>query len=416
MSTAAALHAAKGTFGSGHDRVQQVRGVGFRPAAVVAWWTCQEEDGIALGNRGGAALWAANSCAALAWASDDGAVPTRTARVHDGAALLGLDRADGPVAMRAALAAFDEDGFTLAWEMLPTARWTVHYVALGGPAVTAARVGWVSSPVSAGRQTVALDGIAPDLAIVLPGSAAPRGTVVEGLSLGLGAAAGKGQAAAGFVSRTGADAGDVGGAQRTDAALLAVADRSRLAALGSVSLGGAGVEIDWATTAAEPIEFAYLALEGVRARVGTHVSPTEPGARATRGVGFRPDALVLFSWGLHPSREPTDIGRLCVGGATSPSASGCAGWDDRDTDARPANTHVCSSTGDVVVVTNTQTGGVHAAASLRSIDEDGFTLDWHTSDGFRREVVYVALGGREPWRPGQAARRWRARVSAALTR
>jgi hypothetical protein len=410
------LHAAKGVFVTGSDSLQHVGGVGFQPAVVIAWWTRQENDGIVLGNRGGMGFWAAEpACAAVAWASDDGAIPTATARVHDAAALLGLDRAGDGVAMRATVASFDADGFTLAWDVQPTAPWTVHYLALGGPAVTDARVGWVSAPTSPGRQTVPLDRIDPDLVLFLPTAASVRGASVEGLSLGIGAVAGKRQAAAGFVSRNGADAGDVGGAQRTDAAIMAVADRAALSCLGTVSVAGAEVAIDWVATPAEPIEVPYLAVEGVRARVGAHVSPTEPGSRATRGVGFRPDALLLLTWGLHPSTEPTDIGRLCLGGATSPATCGCAGWDDRDTDARPANTHVSSSTRDAVVVTNTQTGGVHAAASLRSIDDDGFTLDWHTSDGFRREVVFVALAGREPWRPADAARRWRSRLSGALT-
>ena len=191
--------------------MQEVRGVGFQPAAVIAWWTRQDGDGIVLGNRGGMGFWAAGSaCAALAWASDDGVIPTRTSRVHDATALLGLDRAGDGVAMRAELASLDPDGFTLEWGLPPSAPWTVHYLALGGPAVTAARVGWIPSPISPGRQTVPLDGIEPDLVLFLPATGPRRGSPVEGLSLGIGAVAGKRQAAAGFVSRNGADAGDVG--------------------------------------------------------------------------------------------------------------------------------------------------------------------------------------------------------------
>ena len=48
-----------------------------------------------------------------------------------------------------------------------------------------------------------------------------------------------------------------------------------------------------------------------------------------------------------------------------------------------------------VTVTNTQTGGIHAAAALASIDRDGFTLDWTSSDGLQREFAYVALAARD---------------------
>ena len=46
------------------------------------------------------------------------------------------------------------------------------------------------------------------------------------------------------------------------------------------------------------------------------------------------------------------------------------------------------------MIGDTRSDGVHAQASMASIDTGGFTLDWE-NDGRRREFVYVALKAQE---------------------
>lgn len=411
--------AAKGVFVATGDERQQIEGLGFEPRALILWWALQTGEGVERGNRGGLGFSARGSrSAAVAWASDDQAAPTRTARWGEEAALVGLDDAAARApALRAELSCFHPDGFALEWSVRPASAWTVHYLALGGDDLTGSRVGWLTTPVSPGRQRVAGVGLRPDVVLVAPTGLEHLATPTRGLSAGIGAAgARRRQAGVGFASRDGAEAGDVAGGQRGDAAVVAVSGRDEFAALATVaSLDPDGLTIDWADVWATPRRIPYLALAGVRCMVGTDFSPSSPGAGRTR-VGFRPQALLLFTWGLGASSQPTDIGRLSIGGASSPGASGCASWDDRDVEARPTSTHVCSSTGDVIVVTNTQTGGVHAAASLRSLDSDGFTLDWSRSDGLRRQFVYVALAA--PGRPGlnEIVRRSGTRIASAVKR
>jgi hypothetical protein len=198
------------------------------------------------------------------------------------------------------------------------------------------------------------------------------GAVARDLVAGFGVAARR-KAGASIFSRDGAPAADVAGVQRSGSDVL-------------VARG------------APPTKYPQLALAGVRCKVGATRSTAAPGSRRTR-VGFRPRALVAFSWGLGARPEPTDICRLCIGAAAG-GVIGCAGWDDRDVPAATTATHVCSSEEHLVVVTNTQTGGIHAHARLESFDERGFTLAWDRSDGYEREVMYVALGPKRrlPWR------------------
>jgi hypothetical protein len=343
---------------------ETISGLGFRPLAVVAWWSRQDGHGTEHGNRGGIGFWTAAECASVAWASEDAASPTRTRHIAESAALLGLAGPGGDVAMRAGVDTFDVDGLTLRWATRPSETWVIHFLALGGASLRSAGVGWTSEAPTAGGVDAVLEGLRADLVLVLP---------VAGPTIGIGAASRRGRAAAGYAARDGSAPGVVTGAQRSDAAIVSVDGQPRRA--------------------------CYLALEGVRATVGIDSSPTRPGTKRTR-AGFRPDALLLFSWGLAASHEPKAIGRLCLGGASG-IESGCSSWDDRNVEAGETATHAHSSTEHALVVTDTQTGGIHARAKLVSVDERGFTLDWTESDGKSREFAYVTLTGRRPDGPAR---------------
>jgi hypothetical protein len=381
--------AAKGAFVVEAGTGRQALSLGFEPSAVIFWWGETAAEGVARGNSGGLGFCAAQQAAA-SWVSADGVTPTQTASCADEVALLGIDPA-GAISIRGDVA-LAPDGFAVAWSPSPSSAWTVHYLALGGSDLAAA-VDWLESPRASGRQLVRGLGFEPQLLLLAPTGAETLGRPQRGLIAGIGAASRRAQAGASYVSRDGANEGEVGGAQRSDAVLVATADRAELAALGRLrSFAPGGFEVDWSVVWPTPHRVPYLAIGGVRCKVGTARGPVSPGTKRVR-VGFRPEALLLFTWGLSPRNEPTDIGRLCIGGATA-EALGCVSWDDRDVPATTTSTHVCSSTRDVLLVTNTQTGGIHAAASTASFDRRGFTLDWGDSDGHERELAYVALAGR----------------------
>ena len=388
------LAAAKGLFvadGGGAARTVTVTDLPFRPRAVVAWWTGQAAAGIQSGNQGGVGFWTDETSICVAWASHGGGPKTSTAHAADTAALLGIEGMRQRVCMRAEPAVLAVDGFSISWTTAPDRTWIVQYLALGGESLTRASAGWLASPARAGHTELELAGIEPDLVLFAPTAAEAASKPVSGLSAGIGAAARKAQAAAAYSLGSGLPGGSVVGAQRTDAAILVTGDRTGTEAVGSVRLNGPGrATIEWSRVPATPRLVCYLALEGVRCKIGTTEAPARPTRRGVR-VGFRPEALLFFSWGFPASGEPRNIGRLCVGGATA-HGRGSAGWDDINVEGAPV-AHVSSST-DVVVVTDTQTGRAHAAAALESITGTGFTLDWRESDRPRREIVYVALAAK----------------------
>jgi hypothetical protein len=273
--------------------------------------------------------------------------------------------------MGAEIETFAEAGVILRWTTPPAESWTVHYLALGGR-VSAARAGWLS-PGEALNQASA------DLVLLVPGPSEEE-EGAGGPLVGIGAATRDRQAVAAYATRTGDEPGTVVAAQRHDAAAVAFAPGSDSATLGRLT---PGYTLEWDRTPPAR-RFAYLAIEGVRAKVGIAQSPRRPDTRRTR-VEFRPEALLAFTWGSLASNDPKRIGRLCLGAAVA-GASTCASWDDCNVEADETRTHAASSD-DLLLVADTQTGGIHAQAAVSAVDDRGFILDWHRSDGRRSSTT-----------------------------
>jgi hypothetical protein len=374
----------------GGGNAQVLRGLGFRPRAVVAWWTCQSGHGVAAGNRGGLGFWTSSGAVSVGWSSEDGAPEVRASQVTADAALVGFSADGTTLGLTGSLASLDADGLTIAWTIAPTETWIVHFLALGGDGLTDARAGL--STVDGAATQSALDSLETDASLVLvaPARGGSDDVSRDGSIVGLGARSFSQQVACAYSVQSGATPGDVAGAQRHGVSIvLPELDRATCSGVLGGRFGAATIQ--WSDPPGRAHRVCHLTLEGIRVHVGVALSPTEPGKRRTR-IGFRPDAILFFSWGLGAAQETKRIGRLCVGAASARDVLVCGGWDDRNAEDSRTGTHVVSSTDEVLVVTDTQSGGVHAAASVCEIGRRGFRLAWAASDGKTREVLFIALG------------------------
>jgi hypothetical protein len=346
------ISAAKGSFAVNGRARPSVEHLGFRPDAVVTWWTKQGSDGVVEGNVGGIGFWTPRNSGCIAWAStSDREHPATTAHAAWDAALLGVDASTRSVTMLADSVAFGATGFGLTWATPPRESWVVHYLALAG-----------TRAFIASREQEPPDG---GLTLAVPARRISR-TVGAGLLAGFGAAARDARAATAFAVPEGAPIPDVVGEQRTD-----VGTRRRFL--------GPRRKNAWC-----------LRLEGIRCRIGATLAPIGPG-RVPVTVGFRPVALLVFSWGLSATARKRRIGRLCLGAAAG-NENGCAAWDVANSDDG-ASSHASSTSREIIAIRNTRTTEMHATAVLAGFEEQGFALEWTQSDGIRpREVVYVALG------------------------
>ena len=252
-----------------------------------------------------------------------------------------------------------------------------------------------------GRQRVSGLTFQPDFVLLVPSGVERPGERAAGSLLSIGVATDQAsQATSAFLSTAAASGGQSRSSQRTGLiAALPGPGPAESSAFGRlVSLDPDGFTVEWSGNVGKLGSVMCLAVKGGRYKIGADVSPKVPGTRRTARVGFRPSALLAFSWGLAPSTEGKPIGRLSVGAAAS-SASGCATWDEEHKTAPPTKAHVHSADEALILVSNTLTGGIHASAGVRKVDSDGFTLDWQRSDGFPRQFVYVAFGSSAADRP-----------------
>ena len=364
----------------------------FRAAAALFIWSAQDADGIVTGNRGGIGFATATGGTAVGWESVSGARAQCAAQAGASAALVEVDARERRISA-VAEAAFGHRSVSLNWRTGAHTDARIRYFAIGGADVTA-QARWLEVPPGNARQTVTGLGFVPTLLLFVPAIATVGDEPVAGLLAGFGAATAREQAAAGYLLRDAAGPGAVVGAQLSGCSVVgfgdgfSIARRARVAALTSD-----GFDLEWsASPGGGELRVACLALGGVDAQLGLGHSPPAPGHSRTRTTLVRPRAIAFFSWGLGARDAPADIARLSVGFACPPAISACVAWDERDVPAQLTSSHTASSTSDVIVVTNTQTGGLHAAATPASVGEWGFALDWHHSDGFRRQFVYIAVG------------------------
>jgi hypothetical protein len=374
---------------------RHIEEIGFRPRALLLWWSLQTDLGTATGNRGGIGVTAGSSEeAAAAWAADD-ATPGVLSRWSGDTALLGFE---GPLVTGAALggsASWTDNGFALEHVEDTVGTWQVHYLALGGTELQHSTVrSW--SLERSGRAAFGGLGFRPDFLLFLPGAGGNLSEPESGLVHAVGAASAvEEQVSVAFTASVHDSRISVSGTQRTGAvvALADPTDSGELTAYARVvSLESDGFTLEAQLRGSAPLRLACLALGGGRYAARPAAAPRAPRRVVSKGIGFEPSGLLAFSWGLEASAEVKDIGRLCLGAASARADAGCLTWAMRNRRAWPPEPRVRSTTESLIEVLDTRSGGLHARASLESTRLDRFTLEWHVSDGFRRAFAYVAFG------------------------
>jgi len=374
---------------------RHIEEIGFRPRALLLWWSLQTGLGTATGNRGGIGVTAGSSeAASAAWAADD-VTPGVLSRWNGNTALLGFD---GPLATGPALsgsASWTDDGFVLEQGEDTVGTWQVHYLALGGADLRHAAVRPCSLERS-GQAAVGGLGFRPDFLLFLPGAGGNLSEPESGLVHAVGAASAvEAQVSAAFTASVHDSRISVSGTQRAGAvvALADPTDSAKLTAYARVvSLDSDGFTLEARLRDSAPLPLACLALGGGQYAVRQAAAPRTPKRTVSRGIGFEPSGLLAFTWGLEASADVKDIGRLCLGAASARLDAGCLTWAMRNRRAWPPEPRVRSTTESLMEVLDTRSGSLHARASLESVRLDRFTLEWHVADGFRRAFAYVAFG------------------------
>jgi len=163
-----------------------------------------------------------------------------------------------------------------------------------------------------------------------------------------------------------------------------------------VTMGADGFTINWTTCDASQRIVNYIALAGddlTNVDVGSFTAPTSAGDKAVTGVGFQPDALILFDNAVTTtpiavgnSKNPSFNMGFIVGTSqqvnrttTRASDEAAGNWMYQRTDSAENSVD--------------KTGAVVRTSTIKSMDADGFTLTFSVAAANAVYLNYIALKG-----------------------
>jgi len=362
---------------------QSITGVGFQPKAVIAWLDKTTADQHSAGAVSNAAMpmcfGMTDGTSACCWVDNDDFTagnpyfhPSDFLRLSSGGAVLLLE---------ATIVSLDADGFTVDW-LTANSGVVVNYLCLGGTDLTGVKLKSFTGPGATGNLAVTGVGFKPDGMILLGGT-----PIAMASRAGIGFVSGT--TGRGTLS-TGFDAGGtatLGRYLRHDKAWSLVKGSSVFEECDLASFDTDGFTLSYTTEGTSATPMAALCLKGAQFHVGSITQKTSAGTQATTGVGFQPDAI-LFASVLDTAVTTPDTGRLAamVGGTDGTHNSVVGLGDFNEGVSFMLRTAAYASYADDATPT------LQAAASISSLDADGFTLNYSTADATAREIVYMAIG------------------------
>lgn len=389
------MHAFKGSFAANTATGNQVisgivdeLGAAFTPKAILIWtsygtttgfldgfnWCVGVTDGTTSGNSCAIAADNASAAAATSNQTSD-LIAINTA-------------ASGTIVRKAVFVSFASGSFTVNWTVQDGVAAIFHYVAFGGsdllPAVKGAQTQSATASLLAGVSPVAI--------LAHTGRAVGGATGCMAWWTSPTTTGAIQQAMLCFAAQSGGNPTQYRKRQRNDRNLNEIGVNS-----GSDNyLGGRdsfGTFYDTFATGSGAATY-YLSMGGIRAFANSGNAPTSNGSQAITGCGFAPKLVILMFFGSAANAAIVNDLQFCMGAADRTRqgytyTGGNNGVNPSVTVNKESTTAVIQS------ATPAATAGsstVTSEASMTSLDADGFTLNWTTTDATARQYVWLALG------------------------
>jgi hypothetical protein len=400
-----------GTFtGPGTTDNQSITGTGFQPSVVLSTFNARTATGTsnaACMSFGGAVSSSQRVSATVNMAHGVGTMDTAASFKSDMAGI--FVNSAGTHSDIFDFVSQDSDGFTIDYLLAGT--WITPYLALSDDIDS--EDGKFDLNTSTGNQTVTLadSGITPKVVLLFTtiANTTEGGRANAYYTFGAADSAGNQWVTAGR---------DVDAAGTSDTAHLwddtkcfaQISTSAVLAAASIVSMSAGQFVINVTTAPGASIRIGYVVLGGsaLSVKVSTILQKTTTGTEAYTGVGFQPSALIFGISDALASQSGTIIANWLAGiGFATGASEQCCTFTTSDDNSLSAVTATRLST--TKCITGMTTGGSHSLiheAELDSLDSDGFTLDWTTSDGIAREFGYVAISINPAVGAGVASSGW----------
>ena len=371
--------------------------LGQTPKALILWTAGKTNETLSAGDLQGFGASDGTETYAVGTSSRDNVSTSTTSRRMAEKAITLIQGGEVLVA-EADLASQTASNFVLNWTTNDTQPIVVHYLAIGGPQVTAKVAMW-TSPTSAGNKAVTGIGFRPETVLHFYAGAAftatPPSSTYNGI-FGVGAMDKNG----GQWAVQAADWDDnnpslASRGQQTDAAIYMYADGASAAVTKEasfVSMDTDGFTVDFKTANSNAGLICSLALAGVKATAGTFnkATGTAPASQSVGTAGFRPGAVFFSSYQLAAQTASVSETGCSYGlGASDGTHQGSSAFASSN-NASPTTVDAIDKTSKAFIKMNNPP--VDAEADLTSLDASGFTLNWTTNDGIASQIGYWALG------------------------
>jgi hypothetical protein len=183
--------------------------------------------------------------------------------------------------------------------------------------------------------------------------------------------------------------------------LVNAGEVSTTAALAEADLpswGSTSFTLNWTTNDGQPVVVHYLLVGGpqVTAKIVNWLAPTTTGQKAVTGIGFQPETVLHFHAGAaFVTAPPFNMNNGVIGlGAMDKTG---AQWAIQASDANAATTTMASraqhNDAAIYMYTDTGSASVTKRATFVSMNPDGFTLNFTTTNTSASQVYSLALAG-----------------------
>ena len=400
----AGLSAKVGTFAQPNSTGNQsITGVGFQPKIVLFWMSAPTGNGSAANVQWGQGVATSSSNRLYFSSSADNNVTNYTGeRRATKTSCIGLVAvASATVTVEADFVSMDSDGFTVNWTTVDATARIITYLALGGD-LSSANVGTFDTTAnSTGNKSITGVGFKPDCVLLIPTGIATSWPVLAGNNTrpglgmmtasdqGVSSVSWPGAAAALNISKSVQATNEVA----ENVTVASGSNSSHNTQASYVSMDSDGFTINITHIEATGTSTAYIALKGGRFKIGSFNQATSTGNQVKTGIGFQPVALLMTSI------NKTTNNAAIQAPATLSLGIGVSGSSEAITISSTSTSSPTSASSDIgstQIIKMMTAGGAspttQAAATLSSLDTDGWTLNWGTADATAREIIYLAIG------------------------
>lgn len=399
LSTATGVMNAPGT---ASPTTASVTGLSFQPEVVIFFWNMLTANGSAGHSEQGIG-WAiasgTNNQMAIGVSSEDVVTTSNVDRYGKNTTCIYHRLYDGTEALSATFTQFTSDGFDTSFSTT-TSGVDIHYWCAGGDitntySTTVNKSGNLSVPVA---QALTGFGFEPDFVLIAMDSVTADdggSAVASKLSVGMASNYG-GTLSQGVVTQfrnEAAGTSATASTQDTTNVIRMHTGGAESTTTTITSFDSDGITLSHTVNDAQSLRMRILAIKGGKWQVLPFLQKTSTGSKAYAGAGFTPKGGLFFGFNNAASGAITATASITIG-ATDGTNVGCIWTGDNNgsalmvADQNSDTTKLLKSMTAVVLVAPT----TEAAATLTSLDSDGFTLNWGTADGTARQWLGVLAG------------------------